>query len=336
MILSTMRRRRLLLMILSGGASVGAVPSEMPAQCVSLTTPNSAYYQDFNTLVSSGTSSATPAGWTLFEGGALADGMYAAGDGSSSVGNTYSFGSSGSSERAFGTLHGGSLVPKIGACFTNNTGSGITRLEIAYTGEQWRRGTTNNQDQLAFQYSMSATDLNSGTWTGVGALSFQAPITGPGPGPLDGNAPANRTALASAITDLAIPDGETFWIRWPDDNANDDDDGLAVDDFRITAGSATSVPIPSLLSMMTVFPNPSSSSFSIRYRLQGTGHAELAVFDVSGRLVRLLESGMMERGERALEWDGTDETGHRLASGVYFVRLEGRGRVEEAKIAVVR
>jgi hypothetical protein len=219
----------------------------------------------------------------------------------------------------------------------NNTGSGIQQLQIFYVGEQWRRGNSNIQDQIDFAYSSSATDLQTGTWTGVSALSFNSPNNGPMPSALDGNAAANRTALTTTLSSLSIPDGSTFWIRWTDPNAqNGDDDGLGVDDFVLTVGTATSVQLSSLASTIAAFPNPSSSSFSIRYRLFGGGPAELAVFDLSGRRVTVLASGIIGNGQGTLEWDAHDETGRPLAPGPYFVRLTEGERVEKVRVAIVR
>lgn len=79
-----------------------------------------------------------PQGWGFNETGTSLDTNYRAGDGTANSGDTYSFGSN--SDRAFGTLQSGSLISSIGACLTNNTGSPITSLDVAYTGEQWRLG----------------------------------------------------------------------------------------------------------------------------------------------------------------------------------------------------
>ena len=99
---------------------------------VSLTTFGTAYTQDFDTLASSGTANnAVPDGWEFSESGTNANTTYRAGTGSDNTGDTYSFGASGNSERAFGGLRSGSLVPLIGAQFTNNTGGTISALEIA-------------------------------------------------------------------------------------------------------------------------------------------------------------------------------------------------------------
>lgn len=59
-----------------------------------------AYQQDFDTLASSGTSGVEPLGWDVFETGTNANGLYAAGTGSNTAGDTYSFGIGGGTERA--------------------------------------------------------------------------------------------------------------------------------------------------------------------------------------------------------------------------------------------
>ena len=193
--------------------------------------------QDFDALASSGTSSTTPAGWGFAESGTNADTTYAAGTGSSNAGNTYSFGAADSSERAFGGLRSGSLIPIVGASFVNNTGGTINSLEISYTGEQWRAGVTNRgaADRLDFQISTNATSLIAGTYANHDDLDFSSPNTMATAGALDGNAGQNRTLVSSTISGLSIPNGATFFIRWIDFDISSSDDGLAIDDFSLTA-----------------------------------------------------------------------------------------------------
>ena len=203
------------------------------AGTVSLTTLGSAYTENFDSLANTGTSSTVPSGWDFIESGTNANTTYAAGTGSDTGGNTYSFGSASSTERAFGGLLSGSLVPTIGASFSNNTGATINSLDITYYGEEWRLGTAARTDRLEFQYSLDATSLTTGTWTGVTALNFVTPDTVT-TGAKNGNAISDRTQVSASIAGLNIANGGTFWIRWNDFNASGADDGLAVDDFSLT------------------------------------------------------------------------------------------------------
>lgn len=205
------------------------------------------YSQDFDTLANTGSSAALPPGWAIAEAGTSSNnnGQYQAGDGSSNSGDTWSYGSTGSSERALGALLSGSLNSRFGLQLVNRTGGALSSLGLSYTGEQWRLGTAGREDRLDFEYSLDATSLTTGTWTAVSALRFIAPNTTAAPGPLDGNAAANRTAISGEITGLNWGADQVLWIRWVDFNATSNDDGLAVDDLVI--GTLADVP-PVLLS----------------------------------------------------------------------------------------
>jgi hypothetical protein len=112
------------------------------------------YTQNFNSL--SNTANATtnaqststttvtgwPDGWEFNEagGGPRDNELYGVDTGGSTTGDTYSYGSTGSTDRALGQLRSGTLISTFGASFTNDTGAAITSLDIAYVGEQWRFG----------------------------------------------------------------------------------------------------------------------------------------------------------------------------------------------------
>lgn len=220
-----------------------AVESNLKAQCVSLTTIGSAATQNFDTLsntAGSTTNNLTITGWFMTEtgGGARDNEQYAVDTGASNTGDTYSYGAAASIERALGGYRSGTLIPNFGACFTNNSGQTIRTLNVSYTGEHWRLGTISRTDQINFEYSLNATSLTTGTWTAQPSLNFVSPTTAVA-GAKDGNDPANRTALNSAITGLSIANGATFWIRWTDLDASGADDGLAVDDFSLTPQTTT-------------------------------------------------------------------------------------------------
>jgi len=81
-------------------------------------------------------------------------------------------------------------------------------------------------------------------------------------------------------------------------------------------------------------PNPvplAAGGTRIRFALPAPALARLDVFDVRGRLVRNLAHGSFEKGETEVRWDGSDDTGRRMASGVYFYRLEVPGSYVETR-----
>ncbi|MCD6335855.1 MAG: choice-of-anchor D domain-containing protein, partial [Candidatus Latescibacteria bacterium] len=85
-------------------------------------------------------------------------------------------------------------------------------------------------------------------------------------------------------------------------------------------------------------PNPFNPRTTIRFEVPDAsgGAVELAVFDLLGQKVRTLASGALEAGSYELEWDGTDEMGRDVSSGVYLARLKGKGFVGVRKMVLIR
>jgi hypothetical protein len=69
------------------------------------------------------------------------------------------------------------------------------------------------------------------------------------------------------------------------------------------------------------YPNPFNPSTVIRYQIPVREHVQLRVYDVSGALVRTLVNEATPAGAYALSWDGRDDRGTPVSSGVYFYRL---------------
>lgn len=193
------------------------------------------YTQTFDTLASSGsTGSAMPQGWYFSEVGTAADTTYGVGPGTGTVGNTWSFGSANSTERALGGLQSGSVNPTFGAAIKNGSTQTLSSVIVGYVGEQWRMGAAGREDRLDFQVSLDATSLTTGTWIDIDPLDFIAPSTTGNTGARDGNLAENRRELSLS---LPIPGGAALgnvvWIRWNDFNPSGSDDGLAIDEVRL-------------------------------------------------------------------------------------------------------
>lgn len=222
----------------TAGLAVMSSPAQA-AGAAALTALGTAYEQNFDALVSSGTGTEatdTPAGWTFVEAGTSANTSYTAGTGSGTSGDTYSFGASGTSERAFGSLNSGSNSPTLGVVLTNSTGGTITSLDVAFSAEQWRHGgsTASRTDRLAFAYSTDATSLTSGTWTLLNDLDAASTITSGTAGALDGNAATNKTAVNGSVPGLNVAPGGQIVLRWSTTDVSGADDGLSLDDLAIT------------------------------------------------------------------------------------------------------
>jgi FlgD Ig-like domain len=99
--------------------------------------------------------------------------------------------------------------------------------------------------------------------------------------------------------------------------------------------SVRTAALPANLMLEPVYPNPLSAGSTMRYHLEHGASVKLAVYDVNGRRVRTLFEGARSAGWYAATWDGITETGNRVASGVYFVRLTSSSETSVRRFVVL-
>jgi len=88
--------------------------------------------------------------------------------------------------------------------------------------------------------------------------------------------------------------------------------------------------------MTACAPNPFNPSTVFCFQLATAVEVDLSLHDVAGRRQRRLWKGPLEAGAHRLEWDGRDEEGRRLSSGVYFFRLKAGGQVRGEKVVMLK
>ncbi len=84
------------------------------------------------------------------------------------------------------------------------------------------------------------------------------------------------------------------------------------------------------------YPNPFNPKTTLPFSLAAPAAVRLAIYDVTGRLQRTLVDGLLPAGEHWVNWDGRDEAGSELASGVYFSRFEAGAVSEVRKLLLLR
>ncbi len=87
---------------------------------------------------------------------------------------------------------------------------------------------------------------------------------------------------------------------------------------------------------LSCHPNPCNPAATIRFSLASDRHAHLAIYDARGRLVRTLVDGTLSGGRHSIIWNGTNESGGRVASGVYFYRIAADKKTATKKILLLR
>jgi hypothetical protein len=83
-------------------------------------------------------------------------------------------------------------------------------------------------------------------------------------------------------------------------------------------------------------PNPFNPSTRIDYELERPRLVDLSIYDLAGRLVRRLVHGRQDAGMHSTMWNGLDQSGSAVASGVYVYRLVSEDRVEKDKLVLLK
>jgi hypothetical protein len=103
--------------------------------------------------------------------------------------------------------------------------------------------------------------------------------------------------------------------------------------FSVSTG-IEDLPSPGTGILKAIAPNPFSRATVVRYELPATSPVEIAILDVTGRLVRVLENRVMEAGHHEITWDGRRADGASAAAGVYLCRLRA-GAFQEVRRVVM-
>jgi carboxypeptidase T len=141
---------------------------------------------------------------------------------------------------------------------------------------------------------------------------------------------ATHTTISSTLTDTLYeftskPVGH-YWYRVRGHNTawNWGDKG-PLEDVVVTATGVASpgaLPPAPETRLGAASPNPFSDRTLVNYALGRTGRVKLSIYDPSGKLVRQLVGATQNPSNYSVLWDGRDMTGHKLANGIYVLRLE--------------
>ena len=93
---------------------------------------------------------------------------------------------------------------------------------------------------------------------------------------------------------------------------------------------------PAVAFSTSVYPNPFNPTTKIQYTMPKAGHLTLKVYNVKGELVKTLIDDSVEAGTNHVMWDGTNQNGAKVSSGVYFSEARTAGQVKVNKMALVK
>ncbi len=96
----------------------------------------------------------------------------------------------------------------------------------------------------------------------------------------------------------------------------------------------TVTPVTNLLNQN--YPNPFNPETTISFDMPKAANANLSIYNVKGQLVKTLFDGQAKFGRNELVWNGTDNNGSSVSTGLYFYRLSANGKVESRKMMLMK
>ena len=158
-------------------------------------------------------------------------------------------------------------------------------------------------------------------------------------GPVNGHAYLQNGVCATA---LELPIYRAFYFSFdfsqltdPTDRAEWMADIAAW--FNLEPSAADDPAVPELdAGISTIWPNPFQASCNISFKTAAKGPARLDIYNLRGQKVRCLAAGEFAKGSHDLVWNGTDDFGTAVASGIYYLRLQAGELRQIRKITIIR
>ena len=144
------------------------------------------------------------------------------------------------------------------------------------------------------------------------------------------------------LMDVIEPGVTKVWFRFHFiSNESTINLGVKIDDIKINhvsspVGYITKESTPTTWGMGQNYPNPFNPTTTIEYAVPRNSHVEIKIIDLLGREVCTLVTGENTAGNHQVTWNGLDNTGSQVASGVYFYQMTAEGFSETRKLLLLR
>ena len=110
----------------------------------------------------------------------------------------------------------------------------------------------------------------------------------------------------------------------------------ALRELMITSVSSPENEVPKTFALAQNYPNPFNPETVIRYQLPVVSEVRLTIFNALGQEIRALVNGRQSPGQKSAVWDGKNDLGNQVNSGVYFYKLKADDRVQTKKMLLMR
>jgi hypothetical protein len=133
---------------------------------------------------------------------------------------------------------------------------------------------------------------------------------------------ASQTAIGKATGDYTVYFG--FWTPW------------VVEMSPVEWEETDLAKLPDHFDLGQNYPNPFNPTTVIEYALPQRSSVKITIYNVLGQKVKMLKEEMEEAGYKSVVWDGKDDVGTEMASGIYFYQIVAKDFVKTKKMTLIK
>ena len=119
-------------------------------------------------------------------------------------------------------------------------------------------------------------------------------------------------------------------------NVDGETSSTEIDSFVVGTLALEHEPLPSVFKILGNYPNPFNPKTNINFSVEYSSEVGLSVYNLSGELVRQLHLGTLPPGNQSVTWEGKDNFGNEVPSGVYVYRLQSEFYSEARKMTLLK
>ncbi len=138
------------------------------------------------------------------------------------------------------------------------------------------------------------------------------------------------------FVDANVQSGETWYYRVAATDFNNNLGEFSAEVFAVVTGITDGAGLPRAFALEQNYPNPFNPSTTIRYALKDNVPVRLKIYNTLGQVVRTLVNTRQQAGSYEVLWDGTNDFGQQVASGMYIYRIEAGDFVQAKRMTLLK
>ena len=145
--------------------------------------------------------------------------------------------------------------------------------------------------------------------------------------------------IVSYLDSVGVPSVDLTWTVYANDGMDETEASNGPRSYHIDAGWVLGIYdelIPVEFALHQNYPNPFNPVTNIRFDIPEEGNVRMDIYNITGQKVATLVNGRMQPGFHSIRWDGTNDLGKQLASGMYIYHIKAGDFRDVKKLLLVK